>query len=92
MHTLPPLPFWMAQRQVKSEPLNDHTLRLVGPNLPTCDVTVLPLPVGPGWRVVVARLEADGARTTLMQTETGFHSPEAAWQAAFELYRQRVIV
>ena len=92
MLTMPPLPFWMLQRQVKAESVNEHTLRLVGPNLPTCEVSVLPITVGPGWRVVVAKSDAENKRTTLVQTETSFESPEAAWQSGFELYRQRVIV
>ena len=86
------LPFWMLQRQIKAENVNDMTLRLVAPNLPTYEISVMPLPTGPGWRVAVDRLNADGGRVPVVYTETPFDKVEGAWQAGFELYRQRVIV
>lgn len=87
----PTLPFWMVQRQIKQEVVNDTTVRLNGPNLPTCEVTVVPVTVGPGWRIAVDRL-AEPAREHLAHTEVQFDNSDAAWQAGYELYRQRVIV
>lgn len=92
MLATPPLPFWMLQRQIKAESVSDSTLRLVGPNLPTCEVTLIPVSKGPGWRVIVAKVGTEGERTTLVQTEIAFENRDAAWQSAYELYRQHVIV
>jgi hypothetical protein len=92
MLTVPPLPFWMLQRQIKAESVNDSSLRLAGPNLPTCDISLIPVSVGPGWRLTIAKIGAEGERSTVLQTEIAFISVEAAWQTAFELYRQHVIV
>lgn len=85
------LPFWMLQRQITSETVDDHTLRLIGPILPTCEIGVLPVAKGPGHRVAIDRV-TDAGKATVVQTEVPFENESAAWQAAFELYRQHVIV
>lgn len=92
MLNVPPLPFWMQQRQLKAESVNDSTLRLSGPNLPTHEITLIPVSMGPGWRVTIHKIGSENERSTVLQTEVSFASNEAAWQTAFELYRQHVIV
>lgn len=87
----PTPPFWLLQRQIKQEPVNDTTLRLTGPNLPTYDIAVVPVTTGPGYRVSVDRV-GEGGATHIAHTEVHFENIEAAWQAGYELYRQRVIV
>lgn len=85
------LPFWMMQRQIKSESVDDNTIRLTGPILPICEISVLPVSVGPGYRIAIDRVTEE-SKTPVVQTEVPFDSETAAWQAAFELYRQHVIV
>ena len=92
MLKLPPLPFWMHQRQLKADPMDDSTLRLSGPNLQTYEIALVPVSVGPGWRVIITRIGSEVERTTVMQTEISFTAQDAAWQSAFELYRQHVII
>jgi hypothetical protein len=82
----------MVQRQIKPEPVSDTTLRLIMPNLPAPEVTVVPVSAGPGWRIAVERVAPDGGKTILVQTEVPFERMDAAWYAAFELLRQHVIV
>lgn len=89
--TLPTPPFWMTQRQIKQEAVDDTTVRLTGPVLPTCDVAVVPVTVGPGYRISVEKVLENG-KERLAHTEVPFENINAAWQAGFELYRQRVIV
>jgi hypothetical protein len=87
----PRLPFWMVQRQIKQDVVTDTAVRLSAPNLPTCEVSVVPVTVGPGWRISVDKV-TEGGREHLAHTEVKFDTSEAAWQAGYELYRQRVIV
>jgi hypothetical protein len=82
-------PFWFKQRQAKAEPAGaDTILRLTGPNLPEAFITI-----GEGvdghWRAAL-RSTPDG--DDLDATEPEFDNPADAWDAAFELYRTRIIV
>lgn len=83
------LPFWLTQRGGKAEAIDDHTIRVTGNTLPACELSVFPMPTGVGWRVAV-ELVTPTARQTLAQTESPFENEVAAWQAGFDLYRQRV--
>ncbi|HMP15467.1 MAG TPA: hypothetical protein PKD72_00455 [Gemmatales bacterium] len=83
------LPFWLTQRGGKLVPIDDHTIRVVGENLPTCELSVFPMPTGVGWRVAVDLMTED-RRQTLAQTESPFENEAAAWQAGFDLYRNRL--
>jgi hypothetical protein len=85
------LPFWMKQRQVKAEPVNDNTLRIVAPQLPVYEIEVRPL--GEYWAAAVYQTPTEGAERKLVTEST---SPQDnkwhAWEAGFELYRQAVVV
>lgn len=83
------IPFWLTQRDGKVESIDDHTIRVSGTDLPTCELSVFPMPTGVGWRVAVELLTAT-SRQTLAQTESPFENEQSAWQAGFDLYRQRV--
>jgi hypothetical protein len=83
------LPFWLTQQGGKLEPIDDHTVRVSGETLPTCELSVFPMPTGVGWRVAVELL-TPSARQTLAQTESPFENEQAAWQAGFDLYRNRL--
>jgi hypothetical protein len=83
----PILPFWFKQRQCKAEPAGDHTLRVSGPNLGENYLTIRP--EGSLWRAAL-RQTADGP--DLAATDPDIPTEEDAWEAAFELYREHVIV
>jgi hypothetical protein len=83
----PTLPFWFKQRQCKAEPAgSDHAVKVTGPNLGEAFLTIAPENAG-GWDANL-RLAADGPPVA---TVGGLQSAPAAWEAAFELYRERVI-
>jgi hypothetical protein len=85
----PILPFWFKQRQCKAEPAGSDTmLKVSAPNL---GETFLRIERGDNqrWRAAI-RATADGA--DLRATEPQFVSPQQAWDVAFELFRQSVIV
>jgi hypothetical protein len=82
----PTLPFWFKQRQCKTEPAgSDHAVKVSGPNLGETFLTIAP--AGDKWDAAL-RLTADGPTTASVE---GLESAPAAWEAAFELYRERVI-
>ncbi|MFO0812167.1 MAG: hypothetical protein U0796_03050 [Gemmatales bacterium] len=83
------LPFWLTQRGGKAQSIDDHTIRIMGTDLPTCELSVFPMPTGVGWRVAVELVTPD-SRQTLAQTESPFENEQSAWQAGFDLYRQRL--
>ena len=84
----PTIPFWVKQRQCKTEPVGGpNMLRVTGPNLAEAFLRVEP--VGDRWRAAL-RLTADGADVSY--TDAELKTPKEAWDAAFELYRVRVIV
>jgi hypothetical protein len=84
------MPFWMRQRQIKAEPLGESTLRLSTPNLPVHEVTLEVQ--GMHWRSEVFRLPAEGQRESLAERVFEASRREAAWENAFELFRQAVII
>ena len=83
------LPFWLQQRDGKLDRLDDRTVRISGAHLPTCELSVFPMPTGVGWRVAV-ELITGTTRQTIAKTESPFENEQAAWQAGFDLYRQRL--
>jgi hypothetical protein len=83
------LPFWIQQRGVKAEEINERTFRLVGTDFPASEISVFPMPAGHGWRVAVDLL-VQGGRQTVARTESPFENEDAAWNAGFELLRQRI--
>ncbi len=84
----PIFPFWFKQRQCKAEPAGDHALRVSGPNLGEAFLGIRREANGL-WRAAL-RLTADGPEVA--QTEADIPSEADAWEAAFELYRNHVIV
>jgi hypothetical protein len=82
----PTLPFWFKQRQCKAEAAGERTLRVTGPNLAEAFLRIEP--VGDRWRAAL-RLTADGPDVS---SSEDIPTADEAWQAAFELYRVRMIV
>jgi len=83
----PITPFWFKQRQCKMEPREEgRVLKVTGPNLGEAYLQVQS--EGGRWTAAL-RMTADGQ--AVAQTEAESSSEQAAWNAAFELYRQHVI-
>lgn len=89
----PSLPFWLVQRQAKVEPTGENALLLKAPNLPPYQVAIRQAPDGQGWMAALHQAPAEGQEKPLV-AESSFPLPDpvTAWDAAFELYRQHVIV
>ena len=83
----PITPFWFKQRQCKLEPAGDGVRKASGPNLPDAFLRVVK--GESGWHATL-RDAADGPDRAGAGVSHG--SERAAWEAAFELYRQRAIV
>ena len=83
-----PAPFWFKQRQCKAEPAGDNAVRVSGPNLPEAFLRIEPAGAG-RWRAAL-RLSADGPDASY--TDPDLTTTKEAWEAAFELYRVRVII
>jgi hypothetical protein len=84
---VPITPFWFKQRQCKAEPHGDgRTLRVTGPNLAEAYLHVRD--EGVAW-VAGLRLAPEGQDVATAAVEPA--SENAAWNTAFELYRQHVI-
>jgi hypothetical protein len=85
----PITPFWFKQRQLKYEPAGSDTLlKITGPNLGEAFIRIQPTE-NHRWQAAFRRT-ADGPDEAI--TEANIPGPREAWDAAFELYRQRVIV
>jgi hypothetical protein len=83
----PTLPFWFKQRQCKAEPAgSDNAVKVTGPNLGEAFLTIERQAAG-HWDAAL-RPAADGPP---IATVSDLSSAPAAWEAAFELYRERVI-
>ena len=85
----PTTPFWFKQRQCKLETAGaENTYRVTGPNLGEAFLSIRS--VGPdGWQAAFRRT-ADGPDVAVSDAE--LPSVRAAWEAAFELYRNQMIV
>jgi len=82
------VPTWFKYRQGKVESVSDNLSRLSGPNLPT---TFLGLRRADNGKLQgFLRTEADGV--DLAVTDPKFDREYDAWEVAFEMYRQRVII
>jgi hypothetical protein len=87
---MPPqtFPFWFKQRQCKAEPHgNDEMLKVTGPNLGEAYLYISGQ--NSHWRAGL-RFAPDGA--DVAATEPELPTAQAAWDAAFELYRTHLIV
>jgi hypothetical protein len=81
-------PFWFVQRQGKMEPAGTNTFRLTAPNQGEAFIFVERADNGP-W-LAGLRNTAEGA--AVIKSEPIWETEEDAWAAAFELYRNEVIV
>jgi hypothetical protein len=84
----PHIPFWFKQRQGKAESAGEETLRLTAPNMPEAFIGIKKDPDGQ-WRPFL-RQTADGP--DLAPADLAFHSPDEAWEAAFEFHRENFVV
>ena len=84
----PTPPFWFRQRQCQIESVAPDTYRLTGPNLPEAFISVQRTEAG-RWRPVL-RLKQDGPDVDAPAVD--LENPKDAWEAAFELYRERLVV
>jgi hypothetical protein len=84
----PIVPFWFKQRQCKAEPAGDNVLRVSGPNLGDAYIVIRRAENG-RWQAAL-RSAVDGADVAATDAEIG--SSQEAWDAAFELYRDHLIV
>jgi hypothetical protein len=82
------LPSWFKQRQGKAESVGPETYRLTGPNLP--ETFVLIRNDGDSRWTAAVRTTADGPDAVTAAAIAA--RPFEAWEAAFELYRQLIIV
>jgi hypothetical protein len=82
------LPTWFKYRQGKAEPAGENTVKLGAPNLPEATIGIRTAENG-NWQGVL-RSGAEGQETATTQPE--FVTPSEAWGAAFELYRNYVVV
>ena len=82
------VPFWFKQRQAKAEEAGDHVVRVTGPNLAEGCIGIRKGEEGL-WQAFL-RQSADGPN--LEATDAVFDKPESAWEAAFEIYRRRMVV
>jgi len=82
------VPAWFKGRQGKAEEVGPRLLRLTAPNLKEWFIGLQRLDTG-GWRAFL-REAADGPDVAAVELED---VPEAeAWDGAFEMYRNDVIV
>jgi hypothetical protein len=83
------LPFWMVQRQVKAETVDERTLRLKAPNLPAHEIAVAPNADGSGWTATLYRGEPE--RREIASRPAAQPTAASALQTGYELFRQLVI-
>ena len=81
------LPTWFKYRQGKAEPAGENVLKLTAPNLSEAFVGIRR--TDDGQYHGVYRTAADGQDSAV--TGTNFNSPDDAWGAVFELYRNLVV-
>jgi hypothetical protein len=85
----PIVPFWFKQRQCKYEPAGgDYVLKVTGPNLGEAFIRIQQTE-SRRWQAAFRR-SADGPDVAV--TEPNIATEREAWDAAFELYRENVIV
>jgi hypothetical protein len=85
----PITPFWFKQRQLKYETAgSEHVLKITGPNLADAFIRIWQTENG-RWQAAFRRT-ADGPDEAV--SEPNNPGPREAWDAAFELYRENVIV
>lgn len=81
-------PFWFVQRQAKTEPAGANVYRLTAPQISEAFIAILQVPDG-RWAAALRRT-ADGP--DLASSTVDYDNPNDAWGAAFELYRNHVVI
>lgn len=81
-------PFWFKQRQAKLDEAGPNMFRVSGPNLKEAFLGVRQHGTGP-WSAFV-RSAADGP--DVYATPPNIPTVYAAWEAAFEIYRNQMII
>jgi hypothetical protein len=81
-------PYWFGQRQLKAESVGDNVYRITGPNAPEWILGIRQAENG-RYQAFLRRTR-DGSDEAV--TEAAFSTAYDAWEAAFELYRSRVVV
>ena len=84
----PTVPTWFKYRQGKAEPAGENSLKVTAPNVPVAYLNIRQAENANWWGIL--RLAADGPDTAV--TEPEFTTPGEAWGAAFELYRNHVVI
>jgi hypothetical protein len=80
-------PFWFKQRQCNAEPAGEDTIKVSGPNLGEAYLHVRR--DNAHWKASL-RHSAEGPDVAV--ADAAHASENSAWDAAFELYREHVIV
>jgi hypothetical protein len=83
----PTFPFWFKQRQARAEAVAENYYRVTGPNLREAYVGIRQ--VDNRWQAFL-RFTQDGPDAAT--TEPRFSTPQDAWDAAFELHRNGVVL
>jgi hypothetical protein len=84
----PIVPFWFKQRQLNFEPAGgDNVLKITGPNIGEAFIRVDQAKDGQ-WQAAL-RQAVDGPDVAVVENIPG---PREAWDAAFELYRENMVV
>jgi hypothetical protein len=84
----PIIPTWFKYQQAKAEPAGTNVLKLTAPNLSEAFIAIRTAENGNYQGVF--RTTVDGPDVAVTQPE--FVTQVEAWGAAFELYRNRVVV
>ena len=84
----PKPPFWFHQRQGQLEAAGPELFRVTAPNLGEAFIGIRKIDEG-RWRPIF-RLQSDGADVDVPDVD--LESAPEAWEAAFELYRRRMVV
>jgi len=84
----PTVPFWFRQRQGKMEPAGSDTFKLTAPNVAEAFISIRQTENG-HWRPAL-RLQSEGPDVDAPAVD--LDSVPEAWEAAFELYRRRMVV
>lgn len=84
----PTPPFWFLQRQGKLEAAGENVYRATAPNLGEAYLGIRRSENG-RWSAFL-RATADG--NDLASTAAEFDAPQYAWDAAFELHRNTLVV
>lgn len=81
-------PFWFKQRQAKLEEAGPNLVRVSGPNLKEAFVGIRQ--EGTGLWSAFVRTAADGP--DVYATPASIANVYSAWEAAFEVYRNQMII